>query len=76
MLWIHIPLIIYNTKFRVVDRTISSQSVASLVAVIGLKHQQASPVWSTLVTNGTDDTLDLSHVCHIISETCGNVLGY
>jgi hypothetical protein len=58
-----------------VDRTILSQSVASLVAVIGLKHQQASPVWSTLVTNGTDDTSDLSHVCHIISETCGNVLG-
>jgi hypothetical protein len=55
-----------------VDRTILSQFVASLLAVIGLKHQQVSPVWSTLVTNGTD----LSHVCNIISETCGNVLGY
>jgi len=30
-----------------VDRTMLSQSVTSLVAVICLKHQQGSPMWST-----------------------------
>jgi len=45
ILWIQIPLIIYSTKFRMVDRTILSQSVTSLVAITGLKHQQGSPVW-------------------------------
>jgi len=47
MFWTQIPLIIYSTKLRMVDRTILSQSVTSLVEVIGLKHQQGSPMWST-----------------------------
>jgi len=47
MFWIQISLIIYSTKFRMVEGTVLSQSVTSLVAVIGLKHQQGSPMWST-----------------------------